>query len=440
MIERSDSFSSLPANSKSANSNNQHESPHYTVVLKLGTSSICDEHTLYPRLSILSLLVETVKRLRELGHRVVIVSSGAVGVGLKRMNLSARPKHLAQVQAVAAVGQGRLMALYDSLFEQFDIPIAQRTSYLNGCNTFKELLDMGVVPIVNENDTVSTSEIRVGDNDTLSAITAGMANAQYLFLLTDVDCLYTDNPRRNPNAKVVRVVEDIAKLKEEISVSAPGSSLGTGGMVTKLIAADLATAAGCTTVISNGKYPDRVIELLNQASLHSRILETHKASGSVAPEPIFTPTVGTTFIAKPNPLDDRKWWIKNGLATYGTLYLDDGAVKAITGHIHSSLFAAGIVKVEGKFNAHQCVKLKYVVQRKIVIDNRTDIEEEEIEIGKGLSNYAFHEVQKLMGCKSSEIEELLGYRESEFIIHRSNLVVTSDKLDWKSLVNNHKKK
>ena len=209
-----------------------------TIVLKLGTSSIVDEATQYPKLSALSKLVEIVYALRKQQIRVILVSSGAVGIGLKRLDLKRRPKHLAQVQAVAAVGQGRLMALYDELFGNYDIPIAQvlltrenladvsltfindslvdqRSQYLNACNTFKELLTMDVVPIVNENDTVSNAEIRFGDNDTLSAITAGMVNADFLFLMTDVDCLYTDNPRKNPDAKAVRIVDDIGTLRDQ---------------------------------------------------------------------------------------------------------------------------------------------------------------------------------------------------------------------------------
>ncbi|KAJ2048446.1 Glutamate 5-kinase, partial [Coemansia sp. S2] len=166
-----------------------------TIVLKLGTSSICDSVTHMPMLANLSLMVETIVKLKELGHRVVLVSSGAVGLGMRRLGIPVKPKELAVIQAIAAVGQGRLMALYDDLFGQLAQPVAQvlltrndlsqRTQYLNACNTFEALLEMNVVPIVNENDTVSLGEIRFGDNDTLSAITAGMVHADYLFLLTD---------------------------------------------------------------------------------------------------------------------------------------------------------------------------------------------------------------------------------------------------------------
>ncbi|KAI8806297.1 Aspartate/glutamate/uridylate kinase [Cladochytrium replicatum] len=428
----------------------------FSIVIKLGTSSICDEKTFFPRLSNLSLLVETVVRLRSQGHKVVVVSSGAVAVGMRRMNLKRRPKHLPQVQAAAAVGQGRLMALYDELFGQFDQPIAQilltrdnlaeRAQYLNACNTFRELLNFGVVPIVNENDTVSHAEIRFGDNDTLSAIAAGMVGADYLFLLTDVDCLYTDNPRTNPDAKPVRVVKDIAKLKEEVTVSSPGSALGTGGMVTKLIAADLATAVGCTTVITNGKHPEKISEIIDEVTAYHTALHS---------DPLleFAPTLGTHFIAKPNPMVDRKWWILHGLATNGALYLDAGAVRAVVGKNRSSLFAVGIVRVEGTFVAQQAVRLVTVMRRAAAAAAVPSSEDEEpgssnedlrigegeeveveVEIGKGLVNYSSHDIQRIQGCRSSEIVDLLGWMDSETVIHRDNIVVTNTQIDWRQVV------
>ncbi|KAJ3530263.1 hypothetical protein NM688_g7734 [Phlebia brevispora] len=238
--------------------------PSNTIVIKLGTSSIVHETTHQPLLSTLSSLVETVIELREHGHKVVLVSSGAIGVGLKRMEMPSKPKSLSGKQALAAIGQGRLIALWDNLFGQFGQPIAQvlltrgdisdRTRYLNAVNTFKELLHLGVVPIVNENDTVSVSEIKFGDNDTLSAITSSMIHADYLFLLTDVDSLYTANPRKDPSAKAIDVVSSISAIRSQVSTKTLGSSLGTGGMETKLIAAEIATAAGVTTIITSIWY------------------------------------------------------------------------------------------------------------------------------------------------------------------------------------------
>jgi glutamate 5-kinase len=214
------------------NGNSKAKAASMTIVIKLGTSSIVAAKPPYPpRLQLLSSVVEAVVKLRALGHKVVLVSSGAIGVGLRHMGLKDRGKGLSRKQALAAIGQGQLIALWDNLFAQLDQPIAQilltradisdRTRYLNAQNTFSELLNMGVVPIVNENDTVSVSEIKFGDNDTLSAISSNIVHADYLFLLTDVDCMYTDNPRVNPDAKAVRVVKDIAEVRKE------GESLGS---------------------------------------------------------------------------------------------------------------------------------------------------------------------------------------------------------------------
>ncbi|KAL2916073.1 Glutamate 5-kinase [Polyrhizophydium stewartii] len=394
-----------------------------TIVIKLGTSSICDEKTFMPKLANLSLLVETVVRLRSLGHHVLLVSSGAVGVGLRRLGLPKRPKHLSQAQAVAAVGQGRLMALYDSLFSQFDVPIAQilltrdnlaeRAQYLNARHTLRELLHFNVVPIINENDSVCNAELRFGDNDTLSAITAGMVNADHLFLLTDVEALYTDNPRSNPDARPVRVVDDVQKLRQEeypVTVTSPGSSLGTGGMVTKLIAAELATAVGCSVIISIGSKPDRILTIIDE-------IQKHKSGDPAAP---FQPTMGTHFLAKPTPMVDRKWWILHGLATAGAIFIDSGAVRAITKE-KSSLFAAGITRVEGSFNAQQSVQIMTVVEDTLPRGDKT---QRVVEVAKGLVNYSSAEIQRIVGVKSSEIETLLGYRDSDYVIHRNNIAIT----------------
>ncbi|CAO3569571.1 unnamed protein product [Mortierella alpina] len=430
-----------------------------TIVIKLGTSSICDEVTHFPLLSTLSLIIETILKLKHHGHRVVLVTSGAIGVGLRRLNLPAKPKDLAKVQAIAAVGQGRLMSLYDDLFSQFNQPIAQilltkndladRTQYLNACNTIDALLEMDVVPIVNENDTISVSEIRFGDNDTLSAITAGMIHADYLFLMTDVDCLYTDNPRTNPDAEPVLVVDDIAALKEKVSVASAGSSLGTGGMVTKLIAAELATAAGVTTVITRGSTPQRIFQIISQPIQHMGSASPKNESagnestcdGSIAAataalslgaDPVALP-LHTRFLAKDNPMVDRKWWILHGLHTAGTIYIDRGAYKAITNASQkSSLFAAGIVGCKGTFVAQQSVRVVYRPKDALKKDDPaagqgdsvdTD-EQEEVEVGKGLVNYASHEILRIMGCHSRQIIEKLGYADAECVIHRENLTRT----------------
>ncbi|KAJ2723978.1 Glutamate 5-kinase [Coemansia sp. Benny D115] len=408
-----------------------------TIVLKLGTSSICDAVTHVPLIANLSRMVETIVRLKEMGHRVVLVSSGAVAIGLRRLKMPVKPKELAAKQAIAAVGQGRLMALYDDLFGLLDQPVAQvlltrndlsqRTQYLNACNTFEALLEMDVVPIVNENDTVSLGEIRFGDNDTLSAITAGMVHADYLFLMTDVDCLYTDNPRTNPGAKPVTNVTDLKALRDAVDVSSAGSAVGTGGMATKLIAAELATAAGVTTIITNGSSPQRVVD----------IIEYFTAQPDSAHEmPLPASVLCTRFVAKSRPMIDRKWWILHGMYCAGTIYVDAGAVVALA-RFKKSLFAAGIKRVEGVFSSNQAVRVVYEPERETVA-SIANINAEEarvlsavspgrsevIEIGHGLVNYTSAEVSRIRGCHSSEFEAILGYCDSDNVINRGNMVVT----------------
>ncbi|WWC86035.1 glutamate 5-kinase [Kwoniella dendrophila CBS 6074] len=337
-----------------------------TIVIKLGTSSIVStEYPFLPHLQLLSSIVETVVQLRSLGHRVVLCSSGAIGVGLRRMNLRGRGKGLSQKQALAAIGQGRLIALWDNLFSQLDQPIAQilltrmdisdRTRYLNAQNTFSELLQMGVIPIVNENDTVSVTEIKFGDNDTLSAISSAIVHADYLFLLTDVECLYTDNPRNNPDAKPVRIVRDIEKVKQEVSTATLGTSLGTGGMSTKLIAAELATAAGTTTVIMHSANVKDIFGVIEKGAGPSRdISETpHLEEGPLC----------TRFLRRERALKDRKWWIAHGLHSAGIITIDEGAYRAIQRKESGGrLLPAGVIKVEGPFASHQAVKI--IVRRK----------------------------------------------------------------------------
>ncbi|BEI98867.1 hypothetical protein CcaverHIS631_0311660 [Cutaneotrichosporon cavernicola] len=342
------------------------KTPTMTIVIKLGTSSIVAAKPPYPpRLQLLSSVVETVVKLRAQGHRVVLVSSGAIGVGLRHMGLKDRGKGLSRKQALAAIGQGQLIALWDNLFAQLDQPIAQilltradisdRTRYLNAQNTFSELLNMGVVPIVNENDTVSVSEIKFGDNDTLSAISSNIVHADYLFLLTDVDCMYTDNPRVNPNAKAVRVVKDVTEIRKQVSTATLGTSLGTGGMETKLIAAELATAAGVTTVVMNSTKVEDIFGIISSGPGPNRNAD--------ATEHLETGPLCTRFLRHAKALKDRKWWIAHGLHSAGTVVIDEGAYRAV-GRRESGgrLLPAGVVRVEGPFASHQAVRI--VVRRK----------------------------------------------------------------------------
>jgi glutamate 5-kinase len=365
-----------------------------TLVVKIGTSSLTQPETGQMALSTIATLAETLSDLRRQGHRVILVSSGAVGVGCARLGLTERPKAIALKQAVAAVGQGRLMRVYDDLFTILQQPIAQvlltrsdlvqRSRYLNVYNTFKELLELGVIPVVNENDTVAVEELKFGDNDTLSALVASLVKADWLFLLTDVDRLYSADPRSVPDAYPIALVNSMEELnKLQVQTSTQGSQWGTGGMVTKISAARIATTAGVRTVITQGRFP-RNIEKIIQG------------------EPI-----GTRFEPQPEPTSARKRWIAYGLVRAGKLYLDEGAVVAIS-QAGKSLLAAGITRVQGEFDTQEAVEL---------CDRSGN------EIARGLVNYSSEELQKIRGRRSNEILAILGYEGVETVVHRDNLVL-----------------
>ncbi|KAK5663921.1 hypothetical protein OQA88_132 [Cercophora sp. LCS_1] len=410
------------------------------VVIKLGTSSIVDEKSHEPLLSILTSIVETAVRLRKDGHKVIIVSSGAIGVGLRRMDVEKRPKHLSQLQALAAIGQCRLMSLWDSLFNHLRQPIAQilltrsdiadRSRYLNAQNTIHELLDMGVIPIVNENDTLAVSEIKFGDNDTLSAITAAMVHADLLFLMTDVDCLYDKNPRTNPDAQPIEVVEDIGQLVADVSQA--GSSLGTGGMSTKIVAARLATSAGVTTVITRSSNPGNIVRIVKhiQASRSPASLATTTPDDSHPSLPPSTSTASlvslpasiplhTRFLPSPQPVRDRYFWILHGLRPHGTLYIDAGAYKALVGK--AGLLPVGVVDVEGTFAQQEAVRLCVVERRSVAGEDGKMWEGPAEEVGRALVNYASFEIKQILGHQSKEIKELIGYADSEYVAQRESI-------------------
>ena len=365
-----------------------------TIVIKIGTSSLTNSETGNLALSTISSLIETVTDLHRQGHRVVLVSSGAVGVGCDLLGLTEKPRNISMKQAVAAVGQGRLMRVYDDLFTSLKQKIAQilltrsdlarRSSYVNAYNTFQQLLRLGVVPIVNENDTTAVEELKFGDNDTLSALVASLVEADWLLILTDVDRLYSADPRSNPNALPITLVDKIEQLQElKVQTGDSVTGRGTGGMITKIEAARIATAAGVRTVITDGKNPANIQKILNGES------------------------IGTQFEPQPRPVNARKHWIANILVPAGKLYLDIGAVQAIS-KLGKSLLAAGITEVQGEFNSSDAVQL---------------FNKEGKEIARGLVNYSSPELQKILGRRSEDILGILGYAGSETVVHRDNLVV-----------------
>ena len=363
-----------------------------TIVVKIGTSSLT-QPTGEIAIATIASLVETLSYLRSQGHHIVLVSSGAVGVGCARLNLAERPRKMALKQAVAAVGQGRLMRIYDDLFSTLQQAIAQvlltrrelmeRNTYVNASNTFRELLALGVIPIVNENDTIAVDELKFGDNDTLSALVASLVQADWLFLLTDVDRMYSADPKTVPDAQPIKLVSSNEFDRLQVNAGSSSSQWGTGGMATKLSAARIATSTGVRTVITQGKQPQNILKILEGEDL------------------------GTQFEPQPQTDNARKRWIAYGLIPMGKLYLDTGAVKAVTNK-KTSLLPAGIIALEGDFFASDAVQL---------------CNKEGMELGRGLVNYSSSEIKQIKGHHSTEIADILGYDGADTVVHRNNLVI-----------------
>ena len=329
--------------------------------------------------------------LRAQGIEVVLVSSGAVAEGMMRLGWSQRPHALFELQAAAAVGQMGLVQAYESCFMQHGIHTAQillthddladRQRYLNARSTLRSLLDLGVVPVVNENDTVVTDEIRFGDNDTLAALVANLVEADALVILTDQAGLFDKNPREHVDAKLVSEARASDRSLEQL-VGDPGV-LGRGGMLTKLRAARLAARSGSATVIAHGQEAG-VLESLRQGQ-----------------------AVGTFFTPDVEPVVARKQWLAGQLQLHGKLTLDDGAVKVLC-ESGRSLLPVGVVAVEGEFQRGAAVAC---------VDSWGK------EVARGLVNYSAEESRKVMGRPSNELEGILGYVDEAELIHRDNLVL-----------------
>lgn len=277
---------------------------------------------------------------------------------------------------------------------------------------------MGVIPIVNENDTLAVAEIKFGDNDTLSAITAAMIQADFLFLMTDVDCLYDKNPRLDAEAKPIEVVKHISDL--EVDVSTAGSGLGTGGMSTKIVAARLATSAGVTTVVTKSSKPNNIVDILQYLA---------ERQGSTNGDPDITasnlgePPLHTRFLPEVETIRDRYFWLLYGLAPHGTVYINQGAEKALSEK--AGLLPAGIVDVDGNFAQQEAVKLIVVSHTEDSTEsestNKEAVGNSSTEIGRALVNYSATEIKRIRGLKSTEIRSVLGYADSEYVAFRENI-------------------
>lgn len=344
----------------------------------------------------IDLIADWVKQIAELhraGIEIVLVSSGAVAEGMSRLGMTRRPQSLEKLQAAAAVGQMGLVQAYESQFQSYGLHTAQillthedlknRERYLNARGTLKSLLELGVVPVVNENDTVVTDEIRFGDNDTLAALVANLIQASTLLLLTDQQGLFDANPRTHASANLI-----MARQADDPALDAmagDGSAIGRGGMITKIRAARTAARSGANTIIASGMSPNVIIDL---------------AKGQCT---------GTILFSDKAPLVSRKQWLA-ALPCKGSLYLDDGAVRVLQTR-GSSLLSVGVVKVTGSFTRGEMVAC--------LASNGQ-------EIARGLVTYGHAEAAKLAGKSSQEIEQILGYPGDEELIHRDNLVLVAN--------------
>lgn len=362
------------------------------IVIKIGSALLVDAQTGRLRRQWLDTLAEDIARLRARGQQVLVVSSGSIALGCRTLGLG--PRHtlaLEESQAAAAVGQIGLARAYQEALERHELKIAQvlltlgdterRRSYLNARATLTKLLELGVVPVVNENDTVATTEIRYGDNDRLSARVASMVDADCLVLLSDVDGLYTADPARDPGATLIREVPAITPEIEAMAGSA-GTDMSTGGMVTKLIAGRIATEAGASMVIARGAIDHPVSAIENGAN-------------------------ATLFHAHATPAAARKRWIAGSLQPAGRIVIDAGAERALANG--RSLLPAGVVRVEGSFDRGDAVIVASESGR---------------ELGRGLAAYGADDARIIAGHKSGEIEALLGYRGRDEMVHRDFLALS----------------
>ena len=341
--------------------------------------------------NIINGLVAQLSGLRERGCEVVLVSSGAVAAGIVRLGMAARPHLLHELQAAAAVGQSVLVQSYENAFKGHGIVSAQvllghddviaRDRYLNARGTLKTLLQLGVVPVINENDTVVTDEIRFGDNDTLAALVANLIDADALLLLTDQQGLYEQDPRNNPDAELVRAAD--VNAPELDAMAGEGGALGRGGMVTKLRAARLAARSGTETIIASGRAVDVVGEVTSGAD------------------------IGTWLRTGKQPQNARKQWLASMVQIQGSLELDEGAVRVLR-ESGRSLLPVGVRGVHGDFARGDMVSCR---------------DGEGREIARGLVNYSAGETRRIMGSASADIEGILGYAGDEELVHRDNLVL-----------------
>jgi glutamate 5-kinase len=365
--------------------------PVKRIVIKIGSRVLTDDDGALD-MAVIGRICSDVAALRNQGRQVVVVSSGAIAAGRSELGLTEKPKTIPQKQAAAAIGQTRLMRAYEESLAPHDLKAAQvlltsedlnsRQRFLNAGATIDTLLGFGIIPIINENDTVVVDEIKFGDNDNLSALVTNVAEADLLLILTDVDGLYSADPGTNPDATLIPLVHGITRELERVA-GGSGSSVGTGGMATKVAAAKKAAKNGVPTILIAGKREGIIVAAM------------------AAKE------VGTLFLPNGEGLNRRKHWIAYTLKPVGRVIVDEGARNVLQKN-GKSLLPSGISGVEGRFERGACVRV-------CTPDGK--------EFARGLSDYSSAEISRLAGHNSSEIEQILGYRYADVIIHRDNLVV-----------------
>ncbi len=361
-------------------------------VIKIGSALLTDDGQGLNKVALAQWVAQMVT-LKQQGVEVVLVSSGSIAEGMKRLGWTSRPSALNELQAAASVGQMGLIQAYESQFAEFSIQSAQilmthddlsnRKRYLNVKNTIETLLEYSVVPIINENDAVVTDEICFGDNDTLGALTANLISADVMVILTDQNGLYDDNPRQNPHAQLISEAH-VSRKDIEAMASPEGGALGKGGMYTKVMAAKRAARSGTATLIASGREPDILPKLFKGEAF------------------------GTLLVPDLEPLTARQQWLAGHLQAKGTLVLDKGAVEMIQSS-GKSLLPIGVKSQRGSFQRGEMVVC---------------YDESGHEVARGLINYPANESAKLLGQPNSQIEPILGYIDDESLIHRDNLVLT----------------
>lgn len=364
------------------------------IIIKIGSSSLCDDQEKLDTEIILR-FIEQIAKIRKKGIQVTLVSSGAIKTGLESMHLTKKPQHLSDKQALAAIGQASLMRTYDNLFSLYHIKIAQilmnhddfdnRKRLLNFYNTMQSLIKYDVLPIINENDTLAVDEIKVGDNDTMASLLVPSINADLVILISDIDGLYDSNPHINKEAKLIQDVYGITPEIESMA-SDTNTSMGTGGMLTKINAAKICNEYGCDMAIVNGKKPNVLLDLLDG-----------KPVGT-----LFHGNIGRN-------LNSRQHWIMYQSWSKGSIIIDEGCKKALIRH--KSLLPSGIINTIGNFTMSCVVDV---------------VDENNIKIAKGITNYSSDDIQLIKGKKTNEISKLLNSNDYDEIIHANNMVLIKE--------------